>query len=532
MTTSNEFSGLYRPEFEKDSCGFGLIAHMDGKASHWLVQTAVNSLACLTHRGAVAADGKTGDGCGLLMKLPAAFFRRVATEAGLTLAERFAVGMVFLNREDARAEAARQCVNKELAGQGFRVAGWRAVPVDPSACGAEALKSLPTIEQVFVDVPASMDDAACERHLYIARRRAEKALAPQDPTFYIPSLSCRVVSYKGLVMPANLPVFYRDLQDPDLASDLCVFHQRFSTNTWPEWRLAQPFRYLAHNGEINTIQGNRYWSVARGNKFQMPAIPDMDDIRPLVSMTGSDSSSLDNMLEALLAGGMDIFRAMRLLIPPAWNNVETMDPDLRAFYEYHSMHMEPWDGPAGIVLTDGRYAACIMDRNGLRPARYVVTKDRHITLASEIGVYGYKPEDVVAKGRLRPGEMIAADTHTGKLLLPADIDKLLKSRQPYKQWLKQHYRAIESDLKADRSRPTPWDEERVAVYQKMFQVSFEERDQVLRVWPRPAGGGRLDGRRHADAGAVAARRARFTTISASSSPRSPTRLSIRCASRS
>jgi len=479
VTTSNEFSGLYRPEFEKDSCGFGLIAHMDGKASHWLVQTAVNSLACLTHRGAVAADGKTGDGCGLLMKLPASFLRRVATKAGLTLSERFAVGMVFLNREDARAEAARLCVNKELAGQGFHVAGWRAVPVEPSACGAEALKSLPTIEQVFVDVPAAMDDATCERHLYIARRRAEKALAPQDPTFYIPSLSCRVVSYKGLVMPANLPVFYRDLQDPDLESDLCVFHQRFSTNTWPEWRLAQPFRYLAHNGEINTVQGNRYWSVARGNKFQMPAIPDMNDIRPLVSMTGSDSSSLDNMLEALLAGGMDIFRAMRLLIPPAWNNVDTMDPDLRAFYEYHSMHMEPWDGPAGIVLTDGRYAACVMDRNGLRPARYVVTKDRHITLASEIGVYGYKSEDVVAKGRLRPGEMIAADTHTGELLLPADIDKLLKSRQPYKQWLKQHYRALKTE-KAIKP-VAQWDEERVAVYQKMFQVSFEERDQVLRV---------------------------------------------------
>jgi len=452
---------------------------MDGKPSHWVVQTAVNALACLTHRGAVAADGKTGDGCGLLMKLPESFLRAVALEAGLSLAERFATGMVFLNPDPARAETAKQRVTGELAQQGFQVAGWRRVPVDPSACGEEALKSLPHIEQVFVNISAGMDDAVCERHLYIARRRAEKAIAPKDPTFYVPSLSRRVVSYKGLVVPANLPVFYRDLQDVRLASDLCVFHQRFSTNTWPEWRLAQPFRYLAHNGEINTIQGNRYWSVARGNKFEMPAIPNMDDIRPLVSMTGSDSSSLDNMLEALLVGGMDIFRAMRLLIPPAWNNVETMDPDLRAFYEYHSMHMEPWDGPAGIVLTDGRYAACVMDRNGLRPARYVVTKDRHITLASEIGVYPYQPEDVVAKGRLRPGEMIAADTLTGELLLPPDIDNLLKSRQPYKQWLKQHYRALETGQ--DDVAPSPWDEETVAVYQKMFQVTFEERDQVLRV---------------------------------------------------
>jgi glutamate synthase (NADPH/NADH) large chain len=478
VTTTYTSPGLYRPEFERDSCGFGLIAHMDGRASHWLVQTAVNSLACLTHRGAVAADGKTGDGCGLLMKLPRAFLRAVAAEAGLPLGERFAVGMVFLNQDKTKADAARRHLDRELAEQGFTVAGWRAVPVEPNACGAEALKSLPHIEQVLVNIPPGLDEAGCERRLYIARRRTEKAVIPQDATFYIPSLSSRVVSYKGLVMPANLPVFYRDLKDARLASDLCVFHQRFSTNTWPEWRLAQPFRYLAHNGEINTIQGNRYWSVARGNKFEMPAIPDMDDIRPLVSMTGSDSSSLDNMLEALLAGGMDIFRAMRLLIPPAWNNVETMDPDLRAFYEYHSMHMEPWDGPAGIVLTDGRYAACVMDRNGLRPARYVVTKDRHITLASEIGVYGYRPEDVVAKGRLRPGEMIAADTHTGALLLPADIDKLLKSRQPYKKWLKQHTRALDT---GKETPPVPWSQDEVAVYQKMFQVTFEERDQVLRV---------------------------------------------------
>ncbi|MEK7321464.1 MAG: glutamate synthase large subunit [Pseudomonadota bacterium] len=479
MNTTDTSLGLYRPEFEKDSCGFGLIAQMDGKASHWLVRTAINSLACLTHRGAVAADGKTGDGCGILMKLPVAFMQAVAAEAGFAVAERFAVGMVFLNQDAAKAAAAKQRVTGELVEQGFKVPGWRVVPVDPGACGAEALKSLPHIEQVFVDIPDGMDDAAAERHLYIARRRSEKAVAPQDPTFYIPSLTRRVLSYKGLIMPANLPVFYRDLQDERLASDLCVFHQRFSTNTWPEWRLAQPFRYLAHNGEINTVQGNRYWSVARGNKFEMPAIPNMDDIRPLVSMTGSDSSSLDNMLEALLAGGMDIFRAMRLLIPPAWNNVETMDPDLRAFYEYHSMHMEPWDGPAGIVLTDGRYAACVMDRNGLRPARYVVTKDRHITLASEIGVYPYKPEDVVAKGRLRPGEMIAADTFTGELLLPADIDQMLKSRQPYKLWLKQNGRSLDASHK--EAAPVPWDAETVAVYQKMFQVSFEERDQVLRV---------------------------------------------------
>jgi glutamate synthase (NADPH/NADH) large chain len=287
-----------------------------------------------------------------------------------------------------------------------------------------------------------------------------------------------VIAYKGLVMPENLPVFYKDLHNPAMESALAVFHQRFSTNTWPQWRLAQPFRYLAHNGEINTIQGNRNWSVARGHKFETPRLP-MADVRPLVSMTGSDSNSLDNMLEALLAGGMDIFRAMRLLIPPAWQNVNAMDPDLRAFYEYNSMHMEPWDGPAGIVLTDGRYAACSMDRNGLRPARWVITRDRHITLASEIGVYDYEPADVVSKGRLKPGEMVAVDTDNGELLLPMDIDNHLKNANPYKKWMSKYALRLESKLKEERCEAS-LSPNQTEIYQKLFQVSFEERDQIIR----------------------------------------------------
>ncbi|HQU16840.1 MAG: glutamate synthase large subunit [Chromatiales bacterium 21-64-14] len=481
MSTHPPLSGLYRPSFEKDNCGFGLIAQMDGKPSHWLVQTAIGSLARLTHRGAVAADGKSGDGCGLLMRLPTAFLRAVATEAGLSLSERYAVGVVFLHPEAGVAQAARRRLGDELAAQGLDVSGWRPVPTDPAACGAEALKTLPRVEQVFVNAAPGLDEAVLERQLFIARRRAEKARESEDPVFYVPSLSARVISYKGLVLPENLPVFYPELRDPRLTSSLCVFHQRFSTNTWPQWRLAQPFRYLAHNGEINTIRGNRNWSVARASKFETPLIPDMDALRPWVSESGSDSCSLDNMLEVLLAGGMDLFRAMRLLIPPAWQNVETMDPDLRAFYEYHSMHMEPWDGPAGIVLTDGRYAACSMDRNGLRPARYVVTRDRHITLASEIGVYDYAPADVVHKGRLMPGQMIAADTDSGELLLPRDIDARLKGGKPYKQWLRQHARRIESTLEAEVLTSAPLDERALDSWQKLFQVSFEERDQVIRV---------------------------------------------------
>jgi len=470
--------GLYRPEFEKDNCGFGLIAQMDDKPSHWLIETAIEALGNLTHRGAIGADGKTGDGCGLLMKKPDGFFRAIAEELGFSLSDYYAVGMVFLSQDMAQATANQARVTKELTAQGLDVQGWRDVPVDPdTACGEQAMRSLPIMRQVFVNAGKEMDEAAFERHLYIARRLAEKAI--DDDAFYIPSLSSHVVSYKGLVMPAYLAAFYTDLKDKRMETAICVFHQRFSTNTLPQWRLAQPFRYLAHNGEINTVQGNRNWALARGAKFATSLIDNMDDVRPLVGMTGSDSSSMDNMLEALLAGGVGLFRAMRLLVPPAWQNDHTMDADLKAFYDYNSMHMEPWDGPAGVVLTDGRYAACTLDRNGLRPARYIITKDRHITLASEVGVYNYLPEDVVAKGRLKPGQMLAVDTSTGELLLPDAINDSLKQAQPYREWLADNLQRLHD--KAEDEVPPAITGQNFATLEKLFQVSYEERDQVIRV---------------------------------------------------
>jgi glutamate synthase (NADPH/NADH) large chain len=493
VSESKIYKGLYRPDFERDNCGFGLIAHMDGAASHWLVSTAIEALGRMTHRGAIAADGKTGDGCGLLMKKPDSFLRAVAAEAGLALADDYAVGVVFLSRDEATAAAARECLAGEVQAEGLEPAGWRVVPTDASACGDAAKATQPQIEQIFVNRPAGMAEGDFERHLFIARRRAEKARAAAgDSMFYVPTLSAQVISYKGMVMPEFLPVFYPDLGDARMESTICVFHQRFATNTLPEWRLAQPFRYLAHNGEINTVRGNRNWARARSYTFATDKIANMDDVRPWVSMEGSDSSSMDNMLEAMLAGGIDIFRAMRLLIPPAWQNVSDMDPDLRAFYEYNSMHMEPWDGPAGIVLTDGRYAACTLDRNGLRPARYVITKPGGgdaadgdysgcvITLASEIGVYDYDNADVLKKGRLKPGQMLAADTATGKLILPQDIDERLKQAQPYKAWMKNAMH-LESVLDGDPLVSKPMEQCELDTYQKLFQVTFEERDQVLRV---------------------------------------------------
>jgi glutamate synthase (NADPH/NADH) large chain len=473
-------SGLYSPEFERDNCGFGLIAQMDDEPSHWLVQTAIESLARMTHRGGISADGKSGDGCGLLLKKPDAFMREEAARLGFELGELYAVGVVFLSQDEALAARARETLEREIRAEGLDFLGWRVLPTDPSQLGRQALEKLPVIEHAFVNAPAGMDARHFDTKLYIARRRTEKQLA-DDPTFYIPTLSSQVLSYKGLMMPEDLPRFYLDLQDPRLATSQCVFHQRFSTNTFPEWRLAQPFRYLAHNGEINTIRGNRNWARARAYKFETPLIPNMADVRPLVTETGSDSMSMDNMLEAMIAGGIEMLRAMRLIVPPAWQNIEHMDADLRAFYEYHSMHMEPWDGPAGMVMTDGRFVACAMDRNGLRPARWVITKDRHITLASEIGVWDYKPEDVVRKGRVKPGQIVAVDTATGTLLMPEDVDAMLKGRQPYGQWLKQHARRLQSGLEADVLASTPFDDARLAEYEKMFQVTYEERDQVLRV---------------------------------------------------
>ncbi len=490
-------TGIYRPSFEKENCGFGLISHMDGAQSHWVIETAIESLARLTHRGAISADGKTGDGCGLLIQKPNSFFQDVAKKHGFKLKDNFAVGVIFLSQDEEQEKFARQTIIDALAKENLEFAGWRQVPVNPSVLGTEASSSLPLIEHVFVNPADGMDDQSFERHLYIARRRAEKIIeaTKEDSFFYIPSMSSNVLSYKGLVMPDTLAKFYLDLNNTDLATKMAVFHQRFSTNTWPQWRLAQPFRYLAHNGEINTIQGNRNWSVARGHKFETDLIPDMDAIRPLVSMSGSDSNSLDNMLEALLAGGMDIFRAMRLLVPPAWQNVENMHPGLKAFYEYNSMHMEPWDGPAGVVITDGRYAACTLDRNGLRPARYVITRNTEgvnglreqkysdcvITLASETGVYDYQEKDVIAKGRLKPGEMLAADTQTANLLLPSDVDSLLMSRFDYKTWMKTGANHLESTLNAPASSNNSMSDELYKSYEKQFIVSNEEKEYVIKV---------------------------------------------------
>ncbi|PIT17634.1 glutamate synthase large subunit [Snodgrassella alvi] len=474
-------SGLYDHSLVKENCGFGLIANIEGEPSHKVVRTAILGLSRMQHRGAILSDGKTGDGCGLLMQMPKKFFQAVAEEAGITLAKNFAVGMIFFPRDEALIQEYKAIIEEELTRETLNISLWRPVPTNPKMLGAIALADMPHIEQVFINAPAGWLPRDLERRLFMTRRRIEKRINHRD--FYICSLSNQVMIYKGLCMPKDLPRFYPDLADLRMQSAICLFHQRFSTNTLPRWQLAQPFRYLAHNGEINTISGNRAWAKARSYKYHTPLIPDLQTAAPFVNETGSDSSSLDNMLELFVNGGMDLFRAMRLLVPPAWQHNPDMDEDLRAFYDFNSMHMEPWDGPAGIVLSDGRYAACTLDRNGLRPARYVITQDKLITIASEVGIWDYAPDEVVEKGRVGPGELLVIDTREGRLMQSADINTELKTRHPYKEWLDKNVLSLVpfEKLPDEEVGESSFSADRLLVYQKLFGYDLEELESVVRV---------------------------------------------------
>jgi glutamate synthase (NADPH) large chain len=473
---------LYQASQAKDNCGFGLIAQLDGKQSHQLIETAITALARMTHRGAVHSDGKTGDGCGISIQLSKTFFKKTAKTLNFKLGEKFAVGQVFLNSNESLAAHSRQILEEELNKETLTVNGWRKVPIDKTVCGETALSSLPQIEQIFISAPPGWGDYDLERRLFMARRRAAERII--DEEYYVTSLSSLMIVYKGLVLPKYLNQFYPDLVSADMQSAICLFHQRFSTNTAPLWKFAQPFRFLAHNGEINTISANRRWSVARQKKLYTPLLPDLGNLEHLVNQTGSDSSSLDNMLEVLLAGGMDIFRALRMLVPPAWVNKSDMDPELKAFYEFNSMHSEPWDGPAGIVMSNGAQIACTLDRNGLRPARYVITKDRILTVASEVGVWDYNEADVIEKDRVGPGEMLAADITTGQIWRTNKIDDMLKIRHPYLEWLRENTIRLRSNLRLEEQGAQKYIDEKIQNlprYEKYFNVSIEEIEQVILV---------------------------------------------------
>ena len=470
--------GLYDPASEHDSCGFGLIAQVDDAGSRAIVDIALEALGRMAHRGGVAADGLSGDGCGVLLSGVEAFVRTLAKEAGFPLHNGpVAAGNVFLPHAEADAAQCRATLEAELAKVGVRVRGWRKVPLDPSACGKLAQASLPRVEQVFVESDEG-DTDALERALFLARKRSEQALR-EVADFHVVGLSPRLLGYKGMVLPSHLRQLFPDLARPELAARAVVFHQRFSTNTMPRWPLAHPFRRLAHNGEINSIEGNRRWAQARQHVWKSPLL-DVAEFESVVTLHGSDSQSLDNMLEWLLLGGMDLPKAMRILMPPATQSLEYKDTDLAAFYEYYAINSEPWDGPAGVVTCDGRHAACALDRNGLRPARWLLSDDGVFLIASETGVWELPPERVRAKGKLGPGEMIAVDLVEGRLLDNEAIDAINRARRPYKQWLKRGMTYLHTELIDPALADEPFDDGTLLGFQKLFQLTREEQEGVLR----------------------------------------------------
>ena len=436
-------NGLYTPFFEHDACGVGFVVNIDGRRSHGIIQQGLAVMQNLTHRGACACDPTTGDGAGLLIQIPHEFLAKVCSEIEIDLPIQgsYGVGMVFLPSDVRERNYCEQQFEKIVREEGQRLLGWRNLPVDSSKCGELARMALPEIRQIFIGAGRGVDDyITLERALFTIRKRVEYVIVQSNLTdkemFYVPSLSSRTLCYKGLLLPEQIPAFYEDLRDPDLTSALALVHQRFSTNTLPSWNRSQPFRFLCHNGEINTLRGNINWMRARQSIFSSPLFgDDIEKILPVIEATTSDSGMFDNALELLRHTGRSLPHAMMMMIPEAWQGHESMSDEKRAFYEYHACLIEPWDGPASIAFTDGSVVGAVLDRNGLRPSRYVVTKDGFVVMASEVGVLDIPPENVLHKDRLQPGRMFLVDTVQGRIIDDEEIKASLALRRPYRTWL-------------------------------------------------------------------------------------------------
>ncbi len=434
--------GLYHPRHEHDACGIGFVANIKGQKNHDIIEKGIQILINLTHRGACGCDPDTGDGAGLLIQIPHRFFARETAHLGFTLPPpgEYGVGMVFLPVERHQRLQVEGILERIVGEEGLALLGWRDTPIDGTAIGRVARQTQPYIEQIFIGHAPGMTTDQLERKLYVIRKRAEKEVAASgmedSGMFCIPSLSARTIIYKGLLLAPQIAKFYIELSDPDVTSALCMVHQRFSTNTFPTWHLAHPFHYVAHNGEINTVRGNVNWMHARQSVLRSELFgDDLHKLFPIVQADGSDSAAYDNALELLVQAGRSLPHVMAMMIPEAWDNNPHISEDKRAFYEYHCSLMEPWDGPAAITFTDGRVIGANLDRNGLRPARYLVTKDDMVVLSSETGVLPVKPENVRMKGRLQPGKMFLVDLEAGRIVSDREIKTKLAARQPYKQWL-------------------------------------------------------------------------------------------------
>jgi len=476
--------GLYHPSQEHDACGMGFVVNLKGEKSHDIIRKGIEILINLTHRGACGCDPETGDGAGILVQIPHEFFSRECGKLGFTLPEpgKYGVGMIFLPVEMQQRLLCEGIVERIAREEGLQVLGWRDTPLHGDAIGRQARATQPYIEQVFIQADEEMSQDDFERRLYVVRRRADKEVAESDfhekGFFYVPSLSSRTVVYKGLLLAPQIPDFYLELADPLAKSSFCMVHQRFSTNTFPTWQLAHPFRMICHNGEINTIKGNTNWMAARESVLKSDLFgDDITKIFPVIPPGASDTASLDNAVEMLTLAGRELPHVMAMLIPEAWDSDTTMPDEKRAFYEYHASLMEPWDGPAAVAFTDGKWLGATLDRNGLRPARYMITKDGLMIMASETGVLPVKPEDVEYKGRLQPGKMLLVNLQEHRIVPDEEIKHMLSSRQPYGEWLKENQLTL--DQLPQPARAYGFDSTTVLARQRAFGYTEEDLKMII-----------------------------------------------------
>ena len=476
--------GLYRPQHEHDACGIGFVADIEGRKSHDIVAKGIQILENLVHRGACGCDPQTGDGAGILIQIPHAFFEAECDAIAVKLPSpgEYGVGMIFLPVDPHERILAEGMLETIIAEEGLTVLGWRDTPINGSMIGRVARNSQPYIEQIFIERAPEMDQDALERKLYVVRKRAEHALAESNlkekDFFYIPSLSSRTIVYKGLLLAPQITEFYKELLDPAVTSAICLVHQRFSTNTFPSWQLAHPYRYICHNGEINTLRGNVNWMYARQSVLASPLFgADMEKLLPIITAGGSDSAMLDNAVELLTLAGRSLPHVMSMLIPEAWDHDPTMSESVKGFYEYHASLMEPWDGPAAVAFTDGRVIGAKLDRNGLRPGRYFITADGLVVMASEAGVLPVEPENVRMKGRLAPGRMLLVDLEQKRLISDEEVKQQLAGRQPYDLWVKDNQ--ITLDHLPSPTNVQPTDHETILMRQRAFGYTDEDLKTIL-----------------------------------------------------
>ncbi len=491
--------GLYHPRHESDACGVGFVVHLKGRPSHTIVAKGLELLRNLEHRGACGCEANTGDGAGILVQMPDRFLRKVTAPLGIELppAGQYGAGLVFLPHDPAARASVVSTFEAIIREEGQLVLGWREVPTDDRTVGESARRVAPVFAHIFIGrglfsnmgLATAADDMAFERTLYVIRKRVEHAIDQLDlahkSSFYVVGLSSRTLIWKGMLTASQLPEMFPDLRDPDLESGLALVHQRFSTNTFPSWPLAHPYRVVAHNGEINTLRGNINWMTAREGLLQSDAFGgDLARVLPIIRAGGSDTATFDNVLEFLMMSGRSLPHAILMMIPEPWQNHESMDPARRAFYEYHASLMEPWDGPASIAFTDGRVIGAVLDRNGLRPSRYYVTKDDLVIMASEVGVLDIDPADIRLKERLRPGKVFLVDTAQGRIVDDEEIKTQLAAEQPYQRWVAQHL--IDIDDLPDAARlPEP---SHHTVLQRQQAFGYTEEDLRILLAPMGQGG--------------------------------------------